>query len=682
MSHQWLCDGVADCPAAEDEDTAFCSAFTSFRDSTVYANVTNESTTCRSREPQRNIVCTEEQFQCDSQHCLMREYVCNGVEDCLDGRDELPQFCNPTPTTETTTRRFRFDSEEDMSDAEKGVTSGEDETECSGQGGEHCGNLVKHLRGSEDDKKVATTTESSHTHSQEASTTEKPEQVLDPNNVIDEELQDLRSTTSATTTTTTSTTTSEEPRVSIIEANMTDMGMNEIDVQIFENSDLVTDEEIEDKGNKTLHDVTVSVEVFLEGEEEEEEVRGEEEIKEEKPPLSQPDTNLNLSSSEEYDDENLALDIDRLTPVGSKNTTDLDKVSEEGTRQGFNDTTLQAPHVVDEENGEPSKENVDRELGSTTPTTPSHTQNSMSEEEQKDVSAEDDVDNQDNDNVALPVSEGSVIVQSKSTSTTEATLNVTQPLVPSSSTTSDVIQNTTSTLRIPAIDVTLTTSSTNDLTTPSSEIKEGMEEDTVLHPGVINTSIVAGENSTWKPQHPDTTSLELETTSTTATTTTTTTTTATSTTNPKASLAPTNHSDETATTKTATEPTTSLSTSTLSPTEPPTQEAGFRNRTILIAIRAGANETEVPQYTIHGADGSTYQYEIVSIVREEEEEEENNVRNSVEVEEEMTNEIRGDGSHQFLQGVHISSASRLVTHESCFVLFLSFISTNIFFVLK
>lgn len=111
------------------------------------------------------------------------------------------------------------------------------------------------------------------------------------------------------------------------------------------------------------------------------------------------------------------------------------------------------------------------------------------------------------------------------------------------------------------------------------------------------------------------------------------------------------------------------------------------NRTILIAIRAGVNETEVPEYIIHGADGSTYQYEIVSIVREEiddeKQEKENEDRmNILEEEEEMTNEIRGDGSHQFLQGMNISSANRLFSPCTYFFLFLSFLSTNFFFAVK
>ena len=80
------------------------------------------------------------------------------------------------------------------------------------------------------------------------------------------------------------------------------------------------------------------------------------------------------------------------------------------------------------------------------------------------------------------------------------------------------------------------------------------------------------------------------------------------------------------------------------------------------------NETEIPQYTIHGADGNTYQYEIVSIVKEEGPREENRPDSTVlEEEEEMTNEIRGDGSHQFLQGIHISSATRFSCHGSSFL---------------
>lgn len=81
------------------------------------------------------------------------------------------------------------------------------------------------------------------------------------------------------------------------------------------------------------------------------------------------------------------------------------------------------------------------------------------------------------------------------------------------------------------------------------------------------------------------------------------------------------------------------------------------------------NETEIPQYTIHGADGNTYQYEIVSIVKEEGPGEKNrpDLNTVLEEEEEMTNEIRGDGSHQFLQGIHISSATRFSSSGSSFL---------------
>ncbi|XP_050713067.1 serine-rich adhesin for platelets-like [Eriocheir sinensis] len=724
VPHQWLCDGVPDCPAGEDEDSAFCSAFTAFRDSAVLTNATSESTTCESRPPPKRVNCTEAEFRCDARSCIEREYVCDGVRDCHNGRDELPQSCSLAPTLATTTRKFRFDSEEDFNDAEEGVTSDENEAECSEREGEFCGSVGTQARGNEGGRELTTTTEISHTHTQESSTTETPEQpVLDPINVIDNRLPDIRTTPSSTTTSTSAS--PEDPIIRIIEANMTDMGINEIDMRVLENADEV----VGDEGNKTLHDVTVSVEVFLEEEEEEEEeeVNGEGEVKEkeeEKLSPSQSETSLNLSSSEEYDNEDLPLEVDRLSPIDSGNTTNPVTQGEGGSRQGMNITTPRVHDEVAEEevnDGEPvAEENANKENGTFTLSSPTNEQNTTTDEEQKDVSTEGDAGDleKDDDSTVLLVSDSPVTVPGKETTVTEATVNL--PLLPSgndtlpspfSTSTSDSLHDTTTTtFRIPTSDVISTTPPTStshsDLTTPSSEVRKSMEEGTVLHPGVGNASLITESSTPGEPQHPDRTALETTTesliltpttipTNTYApdsiTTTTTSATTTTSTTGPEtspsAAPAPTDRTEETTTTATTDKPTTPSAptpspTNTTFATEPPTQEAKHMNRTILIAIRAGLNESEVPEYIIHGADGSTYPYEIVSIVREEideKQEKENEDRMSViEEEEEMTNEIRGDRSHQFLQGIHISSASRLSSPSTYFFLLLSFLSTHFF----
>ncbi|KAK4290198.1 hypothetical protein Pmani_036888 [Petrolisthes manimaculis] len=77
-----------------------------------------------------------------------------------------------------------------------------------------------------------------------------------------------------------------------------------------------------------------------------------------------------------------------------------------------------------------------------------------------------------------------------------------------------------------------------------------------------------------------------------------------------------------------------------------------QNLTILIAVHSELNESNrIPQYVIHGMDGSTYNYEVVSIVKEQLDEE----KKKEEAERETV--MGSDGTHQYLQGNEMSSAS-------------------------
>ena len=41
-----------------------------------------------------NLVCADNQFTCNSGHCIPQYYLCDGYVDCIDGEDEEKQNCN------------------------------------------------------------------------------------------------------------------------------------------------------------------------------------------------------------------------------------------------------------------------------------------------------------------------------------------------------------------------------------------------------------------------------------------------------------------------------------------------------------------------------------------------------------------------------------------------------------
>ncbi|XP_042865314.1 serine-rich adhesin for platelets-like [Penaeus japonicus] len=48
------------------------------------------------------------------------------------------------------------------------------------------------------------------------------------------------------------------------------------------------------------------------------------------------------------------------------------------------------------------------------------------------------------------------------------------------------------------------------------------------------------------------------------------------------------------------------------------QQIDQQNLTVLIAIHSEMNQSQIPQYVIHGLDGNTYEYEVVTVVKDEE----------------------------------------------------------------
>lgn len=35
-----------------------------------------------------NLVCKKDEFYCQNRHCIYKEFLCNGVDDCGDNSDE------------------------------------------------------------------------------------------------------------------------------------------------------------------------------------------------------------------------------------------------------------------------------------------------------------------------------------------------------------------------------------------------------------------------------------------------------------------------------------------------------------------------------------------------------------------------------------------------------------------
>ncbi|XP_072032704.1 uncharacterized protein [Amphiura filiformis] len=80
----WVCDAVKDCDDGTDE--AYCQGTTP-----SYSTLTTQIIT---------VTCEPNRFLCDINVCIINFWVCDDIEDCMDGTDEA--FCNEIVTEEVT----------------------------------------------------------------------------------------------------------------------------------------------------------------------------------------------------------------------------------------------------------------------------------------------------------------------------------------------------------------------------------------------------------------------------------------------------------------------------------------------------------------------------------------------------------------------------------------------------
>ncbi|XP_068219794.1 uncharacterized protein [Palaemon carinicauda] len=93
VEHSRLCDGTPDCPTSEDEDRSFCIAFKSMQETTTLA-VDLQASLCDQKPYMKETNCSLEDYQCESGECIPKMYLCNGHSDCQTGDDEEPNACS------------------------------------------------------------------------------------------------------------------------------------------------------------------------------------------------------------------------------------------------------------------------------------------------------------------------------------------------------------------------------------------------------------------------------------------------------------------------------------------------------------------------------------------------------------------------------------------------------------
>ncbi|XP_066980334.1 uncharacterized protein [Macrobrachium rosenbergii] len=93
VEHSRLCDGTPDCPTSEDEDRSFCIAFKSMQETTTLA-VDLQASLCDQKPYMKETNCSLDDYQCESGECIPKMYFCNGHSDCQTGDDEEPNACS------------------------------------------------------------------------------------------------------------------------------------------------------------------------------------------------------------------------------------------------------------------------------------------------------------------------------------------------------------------------------------------------------------------------------------------------------------------------------------------------------------------------------------------------------------------------------------------------------------
>ncbi|KAK7085792.1 hypothetical protein SK128_009950, partial [Halocaridina rubra] len=117
VQHNRLCDGKPDCPAAEDEDRSFCIAFRSMRETTTIA-VDLQASLCHNKPPiiKDTSNCSQDQFKCKGGECIPKYYLCNGHFDCESEEDEDVFHCTIDKNDDKQHIPEELDSDEESND--------------------------------------------------------------------------------------------------------------------------------------------------------------------------------------------------------------------------------------------------------------------------------------------------------------------------------------------------------------------------------------------------------------------------------------------------------------------------------------------------------------------------------------------------------------------------------------
>nr|XP_045587909.1 uncharacterized protein LOC123749831 isoform X1 [Procambarus clarkii] len=770
VQHQRLCDGVPDCPTSEDEDITFCAAFTSMHDMRIIKDSKPEAE-CEGGASTK-AACTDQEFQCSSGKCIFRLYVCNGIDDCELGEDEMPYACAMAPSGVEKNDIPISTREEDTDEGDMQIEEDDVVNEVEGlefpcadrrlqceevhkcdEG--HPGDCITDSHNTTDlDNATANGTDSIITiavppteDTDTGSVLDDRLQEIDSSNSLENEIEDHKMSTSGS---------------SAITENVTMEVLSEDDTSILEEKDVILEDEkeinvisltenIDDRENTALAEVDVNIEVV---DEESPDPDGEEV---ESSSLEEYDNSLerrlvdvnlllssrNLTNGTATDNTTSVLDapddfdINSTTPYLTADSTDndtdenYDASSNEGyerSEETGNVTTPELGHSDTSNSTEASdNEQVSLEDERVSSMEYDHLQDTLSASFNYTLSASfndtisasfnntisasfnDTISGSFNDSLGTSFSDTVSVATSISNQppTTEIpTLNYipseNETTVPenttifdstesdaaffpileasdSSNTTESQIGTDVEDSRVVLIDDDVSPSATTlmasavseeaDLTTMTSSLYdqdpvtnntlEQMDIDRV-HTTTeydtefsLSTTEAAATASTvaYEPtEHPaDTTSKPPE--------------------HPADTTSkPTEHPADT-TSKPTEHPADTTSKPTIFTTEPYNWKdipIGQQNLTILIAVHSETNESKIPQYIIHGMDGSTYEYEIVSIVKDNDLaiEKRQDISSEASIEEAekektVTKETeKADGSLSYLQGNNISGASR------------------------
>ncbi|XP_053646315.2 uncharacterized protein [Cherax quadricarinatus] len=667
VEHHRLCDGVPDCPTSEDEDATFCTAYTSIKDMRV-AKEDKQLIECLSESSVKRINCTEEEFRCPSGKCIRLLYVCNGIDDCETGDDEMPYAC-ALVTTQVEKDDKRVHIYEENEDGIDDMLTKEDESDNEIDGIES--RCVEGKLGCDEEREYdddIMTNSFKNSIAMEIPPTVDTEnmpsgrdQEIDYANTVENDVQiyDISISYSSPTTENNTLKIQEEAEGSIIERKHGEPeDKNEI-------NNVTLAESNSERDDTPLDGVDVNIEVVIDN----------------APYLDLDNDELDSSSIEDYDnsleshvlDTNLLLsarnltnatatdnttsvldtpddfDINSttpyLTPEGTTNDTDIEYDSSSSEDYNRSDETVSLTSIdlgLSESNN--TKQFPDME-----PTGLDEEMLSANSEE-KDEAFKEAVTTEIMTEVKI-LSDNDTIISEKAT-TVDFSGSVI-PLTTTESQNSQSPETVTETESIIKAGTEASTLRSFEEVTPNVTTAATVMESTPNVLEAVSTTIVSSINSV--------DSIPINAEEETAT-------------NEEALTTEYSvYSSEATTTMSDTlskDTAESITKSTSLTTEPNNwkdMSIGQKNLTILIAVHSEMNESKIPQYIIHGMDGSTYEYEIVSIVNDDDElsNEKHKSRNGgtsgrQEGKETSINDgrERADGSHGYLQGNNVSAAPR------------------------